>query len=817
MARKRHPAGAHTPSLFGDLDLPHAAPAPKPARGNTRAKPNPRPAAPVLTKDEILARLPAGAELAEVAVEGAVRGTFTYLVEPRLRGRLVPGARVRVPFGRRPAEGYYLGPRTHDALAEEGVDPAKLKAVLDRIDPEADGAEAARPLLTPPLMDLARWIARQYAASLGAVLGAMLPAGVKRGAHAARARLAALAKSREEVLKALPGIAKRAPRQAGLLHALLAQPSDAPLPAAQLLADAQAPESALKALAKHGWIALSEEAAVSIGDQYGGGPHDEPVRLTDAQTAALAAIAGPLGKKAYHGFLLQGVTGSGKTEVYLKVLAAARAAGRQGIVLVPEIALTPQTAQRFESRLGRERVAVLHSHLSGGERAEAWRAAREGKIDVVIGARSALFAPLERLGCIVIDEEHEGAFKQDSAPRYHARAVAEERARAAGAVLVLGSATPSLETCWAARQRGLTPLALPDRVLGRELPPVRILDMREENRDTKRFNYLSRSLTRALRETLDRREQAILFLNRRGFATVITCIRCGHTERCERCDITLTSHKSRDVLRCHYCGFEKPVKNACSACGAPGVKFWGLGTERVEQEVRAAFPEANVVRMDSDTMQQRAAYLEALSGFRSGSVDILVGTQMIAKGLDFPNVTLVGIVLADTALHMPDFRSRERTFQLIEQVSGRAGRGEKGGRVIVQTHLPQDPAIRAAARHDFDGFVEAELQVRKDFGYPPFTRLARVLLRGKDLGKLTAAGKQAAETLRAELRGTGAQVLGPSPAPIAMLEGQHRQHLLVKAPDGETLAALFGGPAGRALEKLKGAEATVDVDPLAML
>jgi primosomal protein N' (replication factor Y) len=316
---------------------------------------------------------------------------------------------------------------------------------------------------------------------------------------------------------------------------------------------------------------------------------------------------------------------------------------------------------------------------------------------------------------------------------------------------------------------------------------------------------------------LQRNEQVILFLNRRGFSTVVLCRGCGHVVRCNDCSVSMTYHRGQARLVCHYCGREKAAPSVCSHCQQPGLKFWGLGTERVEQEVRRLLPDARVARMDSDTMTRRSAYVETLSAFRAGKVDLLIGTQMIAKGLDFPNVTLVGIVLADTALHMPDFRSRERTFQLLEQVAGRAGRGEKGGRVLVQTYLPKDPAVLAAAEHDYEGFAEAELRERHAYGYPPFTRLARVLVRGKDLAKAQAGARQAGEALRAETKGSALQVLGPSAAPISMLEGRHRIHLLVKAPDGESLAALFAGPAGRALEKLKGAEATVDVDPQAML
>ncbi|HYF50996.1 MAG TPA: primosomal protein N', partial [Planctomycetota bacterium] len=511
-----------------------------------------------------------------------------------------------------------------------------------------------------------------------------------------------------------------------------------------------------------------------------------------------------------------------------------------------------------------------------GDRADAWRAVRAGEIDVVVGARSALFAPLPRLGIIVVDEEHESAFKQESTPRYHARDVAMELARLSNAVLILGSATPSFEALHAARTssppplegggrgRGLGHLHLSARVAGRPLPPVEIIDMGRENKDTGRYNYLSERLVREISRTLSSREQTILFMNRRGFSTVITCLRCGFTEKCEHCDITLTSHRGSaraagsmggrgdeetrgtaqtrgrgdartrgvgrgELLLCHYCGYEKPLPDVCSGCGSPGVKHWGMGTERVEAEVRKVFPNARVARMDSDTMTKRTAYLEALAAFRSGQTDILIGTQMIAKGLDFPNVTLVGVVLADTALHMPDFRSRERTFQLLAQVAGRAGRGEKGGRVIIQTHLPDDPAIKAAAKHDFEAFALNELQERRAFLYPPFTRLARILLRGKEQGKTREAAALLADTLKAEsakqAAGTALKsgappptlILGPSEPPIARLEGMFRQHIMIKARDSETLAALLHGPAGTALHKLRGADAVVDVDPLSML
>ncbi|MCZ7648516.1 MAG: primosomal protein N' [Planctomycetota bacterium] len=789
MARRRE---SPAPDLFSSLEPP--APAAQPARQEP---------------------LPADLRLAEVAVESGARGTFTYRMDAALAAQLVPGARVRVPFGPREVYGYYLGPRSASDFAREGFDLARLKFIRARVD-AVDARETA-PLLTPELLELARWIARRYACTPGGVLAAMLPAGVKRFARARRetfVRVKALPEPDSEDARKL---AKRAPKQAALLNAL--RGLEGPLAASALLSKVHGTRASLNALAARDWVELIEADPESLGAAFTGGEADAPapLELTAPQQAALAAVEGGLSARAHKVYLLEGVTGSGKTEVYLRALQAARRQGRQGIVLVPEIALTPQTAHRFESRLGRARVAVLHSHLTEGERAEAWRAARAGEIDAVVGARSALFAPLPNLGCIVVDEEHEGSFKQDSAPRYHAREAAVERGRLAGAVVILGSATPSLESVHAAAQGRYARLVLPGRVLGYALPGVRVVDMRRENAETKRFNYLSRALSEALRETFERREQSILFLNRRGFATVVTCARCGYTETCARCDVTLIEHKKKRALQCHYCGFERPVPTNCRDCGAPNPKFWGLGTERVEEEVRRIFPAARLARMDSDTMNRREAYVKTLGAFRAGQLDVLVGTQMIAKGLDFPNVTLVGIVLADTALHMPDFRSRERTFQLIEQVAGRAGRGAKGGRVIVQTHLPQDPAIRHAAEHDFEGFCAEELPVRRTFGYPPYTVLARVLVRGKDKDRAREAAREAADALKAEAAPRGVQVLGPSAAPLAMLDRLHRFHLMLKAPGAEALAEIFAGPARVALDKLKGAEAQVDVDPLSML
>lgn len=825
MARRKarkssKPSGPPEPDLFSGLEPPPEAPSADNNHDSSKTKADEHPVAfdSQAGIEGVQARIPKGMVLAEVAVEGSLRTTFTYLAKEDLASQLVPGSRVEVPFGHRKTQGYFLGEKTAEDLFKDRLDPSRLKAIIRRLDDAsgANRAETDRSLLTPELMRLAEWIAQRYACSLGLVLASMLPAGVKKGASAGRERLVNYVKTDDELRELADSIQKKAPKQAAVLRTLLSEGE--PMPATELLSRSGASAATLKSLEGKGWVSVTQKAPVSLGDSYGPDSNAQTeLKLTTHQEEALNAICAPLREGRHAAFLLQGVTSSGKTEVYLRALQQTLSLGKQGIVLVPEIALTPQTAQRFEGRLGRDRVTVLHSHLTGGERAEAWRQVRAGKIDVVVGARSALFAPLKDLGCIIMDEEHESAFKQETSPRYHARPVAAERARMNNAVLIAGSATPSLETCHAARTGQYTHLVLPERVGHGELPPIDVIDMRAENQETKRYNYLSRPLKHAMRQVLDRREQAILFLNRRGYATVITCNRCGHTERCERCDITLTSRKEREVLICNYCGLEKPIPVNCSACQVPGIKFWGVGTERVEGEVRASFPEARIARMDSDTMTRRTSYVDTLSAFRSGDIDILVGTQMIAKGLDFPNVTLVGIVLADTALHMPDFRSRERTYQLIEQVAGRAGRGEKGGRVIVQTHLPDDQAIRFAANYDYQGFQYSELPERKKFEYPPFTHLARVLIRGKNEAKVSEAAKQAGEILKEGLKDTQIRMLGPAQAPISMLEGWHRYHLLIKAPDHDQLGRLFNEETWQTLNKLKGAEVQIDIDPLSML
>jgi primosomal protein N' (replication factor Y) len=543
-------------------------------------------------------------------------------------------------------------------------------------------------------------------------------------------------------------------------------------------------------------------------------PLPEAVRLTREQAAAVREVAEAVGRGGFAPVLLHGVTASGKTEVYLRAAHAAREAGGQTLVLVPEVALGSQVVAAFRRRFS-ARVGVLHSYLTVGERRRNWELASRGALDVVVGARSAVFAPLPNLRLIVVDEEHEPAYKQSEMLRYHGRDVAVRRAQLLGIPVVLGSATPSLESLANAARGKYRLLRLPARVDRRPMPVVRVVDLRREGAAG---TLLSLPLRAALAERLARREQAVLFLNRRGHSHYTQCRACGFTPECPNCDITLTLHLAPHEWRCHYCGHRQPGSMRCPACQAPMLRFAGAGTQRAERELGAAFPTGRVLRLDTDVARARGTTHEVLSAFARGDADVLLGTQMIAKGLDFPRVTLVGVLDADVALHLPDFRAAERTFQLLVQVSGRAGRGEIAGEVFVQTCTPEHPAVAAAALHDERMFLEHELEQRREAGYPPFTRLATVLFSGRDEGEVEAAAGRTREQIAERAGAAGVQVLGPAPQALARLRGQHRWHLLLKATHAARLREL----ASAALEQAeavrsKGVRVVVDVDPVEVL
>jgi primosomal protein N' (replication factor Y) len=532
--------------------------------------------------------------------------------------------------------------------------------------------------------------------------------------------------------------------------------------------------------------------------------------LTTEQQATLAQLQPAILAGRFAPFLIHGVTGSGKTEVYLAAIEQVVAHDREAIVLVPEISLTPQTIRRFQRRF--DRVAVLHSHLSDAERHRHWLSIASGEVQVVVGARSAVFAPTRRLGLIVVDEEHESSFKQETTPRYHGRDLAVKRAQLERVPVLLGSATPSLES-WLNSERGrYTRLEMPTRVGNRPMPAVEIIDLRHEAKPTA---GLSEPLRQAMTAALGDGGQVILLLNRRGFHTFVLCPRCGNVVRCHACDVAATYHKSRHVLICHTCDAENSCPSTCPNCGAPALYYGGIGTERLEREIQTAFPNVDARRMDSDTMRGHGSHERVLAAFRAGEVQILVGTQMIAKGLDFPNVTLVGVVNADIALHLPDFRAAERTFQLVAQVAGRTGRGDRPGRVIVQTYAPDHPAISAAADHDYRRFAESELPLRKTFGMPPYGRLVRLIGRGPAEKPVIAYLEKLADAFQSEAHAS-VRVFGPAPAPILKIRNLYRFHLQLRCSNSKPLQNLLKTVPARLLAPHR-IELAIDVDPITMM
>ncbi|MEY2505588.1 MAG: hypothetical protein QOG27_1868, partial [Verrucomicrobiota bacterium] len=609
---------------------------------------------------------------------------------------------------------------------------------------------------------------------------------------------------------------RRAPKQAQLLEAF-SKLGEA-IPAAQLLRENALDNQTLRALEKRGFIRLHEEAVARD-------PHAEEefiasshLTLNPEQAAALSAIeegfADPARAKPV---LLHGVTGSGKTEVYLQAIRATLARGKTAIVLVPEISLTPQTVERFKSRFSetQEMVAVLHSHLSEGERHDEWHKIHDGRARIVVGARSAVFAPLENLGLIVVDEEHETSYKQEDAPRYHARDVAVVRAKLESCAVLLGTATPSLESYHNAIQGKYRLLKLTQRVDDCQMPLIRIVDLRQERRKGKIAPILSERLRSAITQRLERREQTILFLNRRGFSTSLLCSSCGEARQCPNCSVALTFHRHAARLSCHLCGHSAAVPKKCPACSQDALIYAGFGTEKVEATVTQIFPGAAVRRMDADSMSRKDAYRETLHAFRAGKIDILVGTQMIAKGLHFPNVTLVGIINADLALHLPDFRAGERTFQLLTQVAGRAGRGETPGEVFVQTYTPFSPSIQFARHHDFAGYFEQELEFRERCDFPPFRHALLITVRSEHEGRAKLSAETIARRLRENL---GAEFIvgDATPAPLEKLQGQFRFHILLRGEAIMRLSRLVR----ETLDKLPLPEdvlASVDVDPYQLL
>lgn len=828
---------------------------------------------------------------AEIAVlaSGVEAPAFTYEVPPVLEGRLKEGALVIVPFGRRRLYGVVV------ALAS--VSPiAETRPVESLVDPE--------PVLLPAQIALARWLSREYLAPLHECLALMLPPGVVGYADVVlspvgpvparvtppQRRLLAMLQERgplrgvqlDGLLRGVDwriaagqlvrrGVVAREsflapprarPKQVRTVQLVPAADVEAalkglrsgvyrdvvrflqmeggPVDVSWVYAETGCERRHLDMLARRGLVAFDTEAAWR--DPLAGQVFvpTTPPPLTVDQQAAWAPIESAICNLRSAIFLLHGVTGSGKTEIYLRAVAEVLRQGRRALVLVPEISLTPQTVARFAARFP-GRVAVLHSALTEGERYDVWRRARAGLVDVVVGPRSALFAPLMPLGLIVLDEEHDGSYKQETPrPRYHARDAAVELARLTGATLILGSATPSLESYLRAQRGEFTLLEMPRRIMGharrlrdlqahyrvsdsgyqtlrdgpaearyRPLPPVQVVDLRAELR-AGNVSIFSRALQQALDEALECGEQAILFLNRRGTATFVLCRDCGHVLRCPRCDTPLTYHGPRAHLVCHHCNRREPQPDVCPRCGGTRIRYFGLGTERVEQAVRERWPDARLLRWDRDTARTHEAHAGILQRFADGKADVLIGTQMIAKGLDLPLVTVVGVISADTMLNLPDFRAAERTFQLLTQVAGRAGRGLLGGRVIIQTYRPDHYAVVAAAAHDYAGFAARELAFRREQGYPPFCRLTKLVYEDASPSRAQREAEALAETLRDALARRELPVtdlIGPAPAFFGRLRDRYRWQLLLRHPDPAEFLRAIRIPAGW----------RVDVDPIGVL
>jgi primosomal protein N' (replication factor Y) (superfamily II helicase) len=802
-------------------------------------------------------------EYCDVSLPVPVDQAFTYRLPATLRHRAKRGCRITVPFGSRKLTGVIID--VHDNAPSSRY---AIKEALKLVDEE--------PVLDEELLKLGAWIGGYYCAPIGEVYRGMMPlSGETRkgkvysltdgGRDVARQlilgeaetdpslQLLRLLETRplteaylkskfENAKRLLQGLEKKgfvevedveADRDPLRVSAerlrveLIRYPADGkfPKPERELLSflelhpgshNLQEVEALVKsasvsarALARKGHVSLRTEPQIKAGAPV------VPKVLNEHQQKACNAIAASLETGKFQAFLLQGVTGSGKTEVYLKCIDAALALGRNALLLVPEIALTPAVAGQFFSRFG-DRVAILHSAFNDSERAEQWRRIRAGKAGVIVGTRSGVFAPIRNLGLILIDEEHDNSYKQGETPRYNGRDVAVMRAHQSGAVVVLGSATPSIETRYNADKGKYTMLELPERIEQRPMPAVELIDMRLEFLETRKQATYSRRMLEALQQRIENKEQTMLVLNRRGFSSFVACRSCGERLQCVNCSVTLTYHKRDRRMLCHYCNYAEKVPNSCPKCQSEHVHFLGVGSERAEDELHREFPEARIARLDRDVAAGKKKFESVLSNFREGNFDILVGTQMIAKGHDIANVTLAGIINADIGLGLPDFRAAERTFQLLTQTAGRAGRGVLPGIVLIQTTNPDHYAVRYAAAQDYNGFYEKELQFRRAMKYPPFAALANVVVRHQK--------QEEALRMSAELGGLldpapeGIKVLGPAEAPVQRLHNEFRYQLLIKAANRRVLNAQLSRLRAHGLqEKWNPTSLVIDVDPLTLL
>ena len=714
--------------------------------------------------------------IARVTLDLAVRREFDYLIPNEMEQNVCDGTRVKVPFGSREILGVVT------AVLSESPH-SNLREIIKIVGGQA--------LVTPPILKLVRWIAEYYCCAPEIAMKAVLPDAVRKEEEGWRERL---------YVRALPqhGELPKLTKRQEDLWAIIEEWRELPLQ--EFLRLAGTTSGTIRKLEDKGLVSIAPQ--ISERDPYAK-EHilpTNPLKLNDQQLVALNNIVKSIDclnspenrtdkNKGNHVFLLHGVTGSGKTEVYLQAIAHALEQGKGAIVLVPEISLTPQTVERFKARFShgplQTLVAVLHSHLSSGERHDEWHKIRQGRARIVIGARSAVFAPVDPLGLVIVDEEHEHSYKQEEAPRYNARDLAVVRGQQEGAVVVLGSATPCMESYYNVQRKKYFLLSLTERADEKNMPIVRIVDMRNASSKGKGISIFSPQLHEAILQRLEKKEQVMLFLNRRGWSSSLQCPECGFVAECPNCSVSLTYHRSAQKLMCHICGHIDSAPSKCPEqnCGNASIRYSGLGTEKVEAALDKNFPSARVKRMDSDTLKRKEDYRRILGDFRSGKIDILVGTQMIAKGLHFPNVTLVGIIHADLSLHIPDFRAGERTFQLLTQVAGRAGRGDVEGEVYVQSFTPFHPAIQYARRHDYIGFYDQEIEFRQELHYPPVGRVALLTLRGRSEDRV----RFFADHLRKEMDLLAIQlgdivVAGPAPAPLLRAENFYRYQIMIRTP-----------------------------------
>ena len=740
---------------------------------------------------------------AEVAVPLHVFQTFTYRLSAEQSMTAKPGARLVVPLGRSVTTAYIVG--VHEELPQSlsETDIKDAQALVD-IDP----------VCSPEILELARWVADYYACPLGEVIKAALPPGMspkKSGASFAKPKLRRFVRLRQplELNQEKLGDAQR--------RAISTLETHGPMALQSLLATAGVSAATITSLEKKALVEISVEAVRRDPLSDGLGIKSEVHTLTAPQTSVLTQIEQQMNSGDYSAFLLHGVTGSGKTEIYMRAMSKALSLGRSAMMLVPEIALTPVFSRRLRTRFG-DQVAIFHSSLQKGERFDEWTRVKNGDARVVIGTRSAVFAPVKNLGLIVVDEEHESSYRQQESPYYNARDVAIVRAQKESATVVLGSATPSLESFHNANKSKYTLVNLPERVGARPMATAKIIDMRTVFARHGKPRVFSDELLEAIRDTRERGEQSIILLNRRGYSTFILCRSCGETVQCPNCDVTLTYHRSERVIVCHYCNHREAVPRVCPSCGKKYIYYVGEGTEQLEEMLRLLFPSLRVARIDRDTTARRKVFEQSLADFSAGKIDTLVGTQMLAKGHDFPNVTLVGVVSVDVGLALPDFRAAERTFQLITQVAGRAGRGDRPGRVLIQTHHPYHYALRHACAQDYEAFYEEELRYRQNHSYPPFVALASLLVHGPDLGRVRSDSLELRKQLDAVNQERKCRVLGPAPAPLSRLKGEHRFQLLIKSRSRKHLREVADAALKKAAEGgMNLRTVNLEIDPVSIM